>query len=457
LRKSADELRDRALSRVFPEDADEIRISDVGPAGPRRILIRKEKPNDEPDRFSKAEWKILEPKVLRADQVAVGDLLRALQAARAETFEAFEPAKAEAAGLGAKKVRLEVRSGASREETRLLVGSRDAAGLRAFRREDGPEILRAKADALDPFLTADPIAFRDREVLKTEAFRVATMTIQRDGKRFELSKTGEGRWQITSPILARADETAVNAILEALGPLRAERILSEESKDPAALASFGLKDPAIRIEIFEKTDVGGKKEEKTWRLLIAGGDGPANASLEGGPAFVIPVSTVRTIRAELRMDKAVLSFDPAKATKVTVKAGASLLSFEKKGEGWAGGGGDLSAEAVERTLESLADVSAIRFLEYEAKDLKPFGLDPPDRTYEIVADGKTVALHVGSKRGLDVCVRNPANRAVGLVDAGLAARWPVSLDALKPPKPEAPKAPEKAPEGKAPPEKSKVP
>lgn len=446
LKKDPQGLRDRAVADVNPFSATEVEIADAPSGAERAVLLRKERPSGKPE--ADEEWRLSTPEAQKADRNAVERLLTGLRDLKADSFEVLDAAKEEGLGLGTKAVRIRVLSPA---EGRVRVGERNAKGMRPFRREGEPEILWAKPDeGLDALLAADPLAFRDREVQKVPRWDVKTVTIYRDGRRHLLNKTQQDKWQLLEPIHERAEGEVLDGILDGLNPLKAERFAASGVKDGEP---YGLKDPQVRLEVETEEEKDGKKEKKTWRLHVGRKDpkGGSFAWVPGeGVVFSVSATLDEKLHAELRAEKGVLSLEPSEVSKVEVRAGAAAFSIEKKGESWEGAGKGLDSAKVQAFLDALREVKADRFEEYEAKDFKPFGLEPPERAYEITEGTEKKTLHVGTLRGTSRRIRNLKDRAVALVPESVASRWVSSAEELLPPPPPPPPVPKEEPKKEGP-------
>ncbi len=105
----------------------------------------------------------------------------------------------------------------------------------------------------------------DRRIVPTAISNAAAVTMDRsDGKPFTLEKSGD-HWTLAGESTFGVDPAKVNALVQAMSELKAERYVSYQATD---LASYGLDKPLIAVTL--KTADGGTTE---LRISAKGPDG----------------------------------------------------------------------------------------------------------------------------------------------------------------------------------------
>jgi hypothetical protein len=144
------------------------------------------------------------------------------------------------------------------------------------------------------------------------------------GEVIEL-KRDSGRWQMTQPQQARADQDTVGSIVSNLSSLNSDELTEEKATD---LKQYGLDDPTLDIVVT-------RKDGKTDELLIG------NDLLKGSGAYAklpndarvftigsIVKSSIDKTPDDLR-DKRLLSFDSDKITRVELQGKGPAVEFGK--------------------------------------------------------------------------------------------------------------------------------
>jgi hypothetical protein len=146
-----------------------------------------------------------------------------------------------------------------------------------------------------------------------------------------------------------------------------------------------------------------EKQEHTW-ILGKPADKEPNARfarLDNGPGIAVltPSEVTELTRSYLDfVDRNLFQFDAAAVTAIGRKMGSDELEIVKRDGGWhltkpaAFKADDAS---VDKLLEQVSHLRAVRTAAYQAKDLKPFGLDTPAAivTFRLPSGAKP-AVHV---------------------------------------------------------------
>ena len=257
------------------------------------------------------------------------------------------------------------------------------------------------------------LAFLDRQVFDFDDDKVVRLSIERPQTKVVCEKK-DGKWKVVSPAKLDADKDHVATILGAMDDLTADEYLVENPKD---LKPYGLDNPALRItatvegspreekEGEKKTEEKGEKkpEKKTFTktlLLSRKIDGKTYGMEQGGSlVFTLKSWDVTSLTTEPIPTK-LGDFSTDEATGLTIAhRGKPKIVLEKKDDAWKitkPKATEADQDAVKRVLDALHDLNARRCLDYDAKDLKPYGLDPAEVVVTVkLKDKADFVLNIG--------------------------------------------------------------
>jgi hypothetical protein len=218
----------------------------------------------------------------------------------------------------------------------------------------------------------------------------------------QLQKDSSGKWKLTQPLQAGADDAAVGSLIAALAAADIKRTLE---KKPSAedLKSFGLDPPSGRISLTLKSGL-------TLPQLVVGAKTPLgdSAYARRGSDPVVYLTRAALVFAlekqpnDLR-DKTIVAFPPGPATRLQIQTtGPALVLVKGEKEEWtmeAPLKKTAKADAVTGYLAQLAQLKAKTFADDQPADLKKYGLDRAALKISVDGkDGKNLAtLRVGGK------------------------------------------------------------
>jgi len=171
------------------------------------------------------------------------------------------------------------------------------------------------ADASPKIVSIPEPFFREVRLTKSGA---PPIVLNRDG----------GKWSIKAPQQYPADADSVSSLVTTLSSLTADKTIED---NPTDLASYGLTNPALTIQVTQKD---GRQTE-----LAIGDDTPTNsgayARVSGDPHVYTVASYVKNSLDksvnDLR-DRRLLSFDSDKTTRVKLAAKGEPVVFGKSGQ-----------------------------------------------------------------------------------------------------------------------------
>jgi len=331
------------------------------------------------------------------------------------------------------------------------------------------------------------LAFFDRRIFDFDDDDVVRLTIERDSIKLLCEKEGDD-WKLTSPVKLDAEKSNVNAILGAMGDLKADEYVAEAPKD---LKPYGLDKPHLRLtatieeEVEEEGEKKGKPEEKkkqkaekeakkkkktyTKTLLVSRKIEGDTYGMEQGGTLVFSLKSwdVASLRTE-PISTTIGDFDEDDVTSLTIAhRGKPEIVIEKEKDAWKitkPKKAEADQDAVKKAIDALHDLKARRYLDYGAKNLKPYGLDPAQAVVTVkIKDEDDFVLHIGKpvpgeKDDPGSYARKPDSKQVFLMPKTKVEVIAKQLaDFEKKPEPKKKKEEKEKKEGEKKPEKEKKP
>jgi len=226
--------------------------------------------------------------------------------------------------------------------------------------------------------------------------RATRLEIRRGDQTTVIEKTGARTWRLRRPVDARADRSAVLAVLTDLKTLRVES--STTSSD---LSAFGLAPPRVlasfwlgeeRHQVAIGATVPGAKRGET-KVYIRADDRGAVYVVDGALAAKLDraFDAFRDRRVfDVGLDKASAVRITSPDRKLLLQRREGIWHIVEPVEDFA------DPSAVGSLLTKLAALKAEGYVTEDAADLADYGLDEPALTCELtVGDGQTMTLLVG--------------------------------------------------------------
>jgi hypothetical protein len=251
--------------------------------------------------------------------------------------------------------------------------------------------------------------------------KIAEVTIKTQAGESATLEKADGKWRMTAPVKASADEVEVTGLTNSLGTLETERIVEE---NPADLNDFGLATPKADISFRPE----GAKEMR--RLLIGdktatGGDIYAKLADEKR-VFLIPgyLETSFTKTPFDFRDKTVLAVERDKVDAIEIGAGDAAVRAVKANNLWRlqkpwDAPADFSA--VESIVTRLSTGQMKSIVSEEGADLGQYGLERPALTASVGAGSSRATLAIGTAAPGDgqVYAKDASRPMVFTVEAAL--------------------------------------
>ena len=335
----------------------------------------------------------------------------------------------------------------------LTLGNRNPLAKVVYARSAGdPSTLLALPEAIMEAFPSGPLAYRDRTVLSQDRFALDRLTVRRApvaaaGPPLAVLQSPAtphpgpesfGQWQLTEPVKAPADPQAVARLAVLLSGLRAEALVAEEA-DPKA---YGLDAPWLSVAWTPRPGANASARALDLGKEVPGGSGARFARLSGSKVvFTVHARAVEILDAELR-DHTLLAFPAEKVSQIELRWPGRSIALARDPAGTAKvpawmprPGADLSGFEVARVntlLESLANLQAARFTQYDGPIPAAAGLASPAFEAVVTLGGETtprvVRLGAPGPRFADQTTRHAAasadaNGAVALLAGPLWELW----------------------------------
>lgn len=347
-------------------------------------------------------WDVVKPTKLQADKPLVEELAEALSKLRAERVVAFgkKDEVFKQFGLEPAEATVTLTVGEKAEQKVLRLGRPvDAA------KPDGERFAAVESPGADAGvvvlpgtlankLLAPPVSFRDRAIVKF--VDADQLLLERSGRIIAFSKVA-GTWKVTKPLMADAEQAALDDLVNELAKLRASDWVALQPT-PAELKTFGLENPEATWTV-----TNGDKVVLVLKLGKTTPDGRVYATTSaGGMVALLGTPQAVKVLGEYRVRKPWM-LDGFQAETIEVNRGDKPFTLKKTGMIWSdptAPGDVIDIRPVNELLAVLTALQVERFAVDADADLKLFGLDKPDTVITVtLKDGNKRALAIGGLVG----------------------------------------------------------
>lgn len=384
--KDATTLRDKTLMAFSPDDIVSLTVS----RGAKPVTVKRQ---------GEESWLITEPFEFAADPEEITDILQFIADEGAVGF-APEDGKPADYGLAPAAITLTLvdKDGAI---SRLLIGKDAGDGNYWAMREGRPSIFMVSEQVKNK-LTVSADFIMDKSLLAYTVADVKACEITGPDGSISIVREGRG-WKITKPEAVRGDRNAVNMLLSDLRNMKLSEIEEMPAKDPAR---YGLDRPTFAVTVTVAD--GDKEHTSTLKLARGAGDTSYGYLSTGDFIFSIPTETIAAVNPTLASlkDRALLSFDREKVTRITVAAGEKTYDFTRKGDNWKmtkPARKKIDAELMGPLFNAIEGLSYAEVLADTKDAPADWGLDKPETTITLTGDdGKEIGtIEIGAAKETD--------------------------------------------------------
>lgn len=385
-----DALRDRRLFLGLPAEVNRLDLR--RPEGLLNLV-----------RVDVGNWRMQQPWSGRAASAAVQEILDQLFTARIVDFVAESFDAAPLYGLDEPTAQATVTGERGMGEQALLLGKpvdRNTNLVYATMQGEGNvfTVNRSLLDALQ--VKAD--ALRDRRLLTMPIFDITTVRIEEDERTILLARNAEtGQWEMLEPARQGVDEPAIQSALSEWAGARIESFLDGAGTNAPPP---GVEKPARRITFARRAlavstnaaPVAVHPDDEATLLVFS----PTSEwtlvkwSHETAAALIDP-GVLDTLPADplYYRSREVLNLDTAAVQSLTLTIDGREESVLRAGENsfTAAGSTAVDAEALARTLETLASLRARAYVADGVENLTAYGLAEPRAQLVIGLQGGAAA------------------------------------------------------------------
>jgi len=410
-----------AKPKVFSVEADKIAEISVKAAGGETTLLRK----------GGAEWEIVQPEAVRADNGEVSGITTNL--ATLENWRVVEekPSDLKQFGLAEPRIDVGFKTAADKDFRHVLIGDRTATGGELYAKVGGDPKVFLVAAFIEGNFNKTPFDLRDKTALKFDRDKVDRFQVSAGGQELHLS-LANGEWSLVQPIQAPADFGTVESMV---GRLQSAQMKSIAAPSPPDLKEYGLDKPEVTAVL------GMGSSQATFHLGKKAEEGTVYAKDAARPmVFTVESGILDDLKkpADQVRRKDLFASRAYNATVVEMARGAETFVFEKvKAQGkdatdkWREtrpAAKDVDAAKLETLLTKISNLRAESWVDAKAKT----GLDAPVLVVTIKFDeGKREEKVTFGRVGAEVYASAAGQPGAAKVDATEYDDAVKALDAVK--------------------------
>ena len=283
------------------------------------------------------EWQMLAPVADRADPRLLRELVEALETSLKLDVVAGDPASLAKFGLSDPPARLKI-SRPGEVAVELQLGSRTAVEGRSYARLAGSPEVVVILDKIHELVRRTPDEFRDAQLVKLKPVDVSRVVIRNASGTIELERE-RGRWELTRPVAARADEKAVNEWIERLVGSGIRKFVRDDFGD---LLEFGLAAPrgSVRLEFESRGETAPPPVELFFGNRADPGLAPDSVyvrSVSRRLVAAVPmvIEEALLLEADALRERTLFSLNPDLVDRVHLRpAAGDELVLARRGDDW---------------------------------------------------------------------------------------------------------------------------
>jgi hypothetical protein len=342
-------------------------------------------------------WRIVKPTDMPADTPTLEGLVGELASLRAKRVAAYPAKDLKPFGLDAPTAVLTLTGTGSSHV--LKVGKN--VGDDRFALVDQSTAVVVLPASLIAKLTASPLQFRDRNLARLRDIDRVQMV--RGSRKASFAKV-DSVWKMTEPLAAETEQTDLEEFLNGVQRLRADELTAEK---PADLKPFGLDKPEVRWQFFTGDQlaldllVGGTEKPKAADAAVTGPRAYAKLAT-GDVVFLLSGTLTSKALGEYRSRSVWTALDASQVEALSYNQANHSFRLEKVDNDWratAKPDVKVKQEAVRETLDALAGLRAVRYVEDKGDNLKLYGLEPPQLVVEVQTRDGRRSLQIGRPEG----------------------------------------------------------
>jgi Domain of unknown function (DUF4340) len=365
---------------------------------------------------SSGDWRIIDPKPLRADQSAVSGMLADVSSLNSERLVDDKASNLAPFGLDQPTLELDLTEKDNKSQ-RLLIGNNTPTGSVYAALANDPRVFTIASytkTSLDKSLND----LRDKRLLPVSADKVSQIELIRKGEDIEFGRNKDA-WQILKPKPYRADGTEVSDLLNKLTDAKMD-LAGSDAGD--ASSAFAKASPVATAKLTDESgtqELQVRKSKDTYYAKSSAVDGAYKVTSDLGKALDKNVDDFR--------NKKLFDFGYSDPNKIELHSGSKTY-FLTRGTGgyadwWSNGKKmDSSADTV---VSDIRDLSASKFLDS--------GFSNPTIDLTVTSDdGKRIEKVAIAKSGDHYVAKRDNDPSLYQIDASPVDDLLKAADALKP-------------------------
>lgn len=316
--------------------------------------IRLEKRGAEPVSLTKTSghWEMTEPKPLAADQDAVNGILQNVSNLSSDRLIEEKAAKLQTYGLASPSEQVTVTRKDGKKDT-ILLGDDVPTGSGTYAKLANDARVFTIATYVKTGLDKTAKDLRDKRMLHFNSDKLTRVEVATaKGPAFEFGKNGQNEWQIVKPSAMRADGQQVDELVRKLKDAKMD---ANATDDEAAKAQKAFA-AGMKVATVSTSDAAGTESlevrharEKDYYAKSSAVEGVYKVPADLGEGLEKGIDSFR--------NKKLFDFGFTDPTQVGV--GAQV--FQKAGEKWMSGGGQMNPTTLQALIDKLRDLTATAF------------------------------------------------------------------------------------------------
>jgi hypothetical protein len=407
--------------KVFTVESDKI----------DEITVKSESGEQTTLKKSGTDWQIVQPASAQTDSAVVSGFTTNLSTL--EMQRVIEENPQDLAEYGLAQPRVEVTFKAGGQEQRLLIGRKTPPGTDLYAKLGNQQRVFLISSYLDSTFNKTTFDLRDKTALKLDRDKIETLAITTPKQIVQFAKAGN-EWQMTAPVKARADFTAVDGLVSRINTLQMKSITAA---DPAKLDEYGLDKPEATVEL------GSGSSQAALLIGKGAGSDVVFAKDRSRPAvFTIESSLVTELTKDPGEYRQKDLFDARSfnSTRLEIVRNAQTIAFEKTKtknkegqdeEKWrqvSPTARDVDQTKVGNLMSAVTNTRATGFVDATAKT----GLDKPELSVTLKSDeGRREEKVAMSRSGKDAYASKAGEPGAAKIDATTIDNIVKALEELK--------------------------
>jgi len=301
-----------------------------------------------------SQWRIIVPRLLRADPDAVSSMLSTLSSLTSDRTVEEKATKLDEYGLTQPTIELSI-GDKNKKTTKLLIGDETPAGTAVYAAIAGDQRVFVLSSYKKNSFDKSPNDLRDRRLLTFESDKVSSIELTAKKQVIAFGRSKD-QWQIVRPKPLRADSSQVEELLRTLRDAKMDLSGSEDDKKVSAAFDSGTLFATAKV-----TDVSGTQELQVRKNRD---DYYAKSSAIAG---VYRVSTGTGTGLDKNLgdfrNKKLFDFGFADPEKVELHDGPKSYFLTRSGSDWWSSGTKMEPGTVSAFIDKIRDLSASKFPE----------------------------------------------------------------------------------------------